>query len=243
MRHSTFIVTALPEELSPVRSRLREAASERIHGIRVWRGRLGSANVALACTGDGNRAAEAGTAAVLEGVQSEILIGAGVAGALTPGLAVGQIVYGERILDGSGALAGPEAAWAARARRAGAEPALLRTVDRILCQPEERAALARAAGTSTPAAVDLESASWARAAARSGVSFLALRAISDGAEEPLPGILARCQEPGGPIRRVCVLRGMVSRPGDVKDLLALRRRVREGSFRLAECLATILNYD
>ena len=237
------IVTALPEELAPLLARLRGRTAERSDDRRLWRGSLGSTPVLLACAGDGNESSLRGVRALLAGKRPRALLGAGVAGALTEDLAPGRVVFGERIFDSSGESAAADPEWLGRARAlSGAAGAAFFTSDRVACSPEERSALA-ARLPPGPAAVDLESASWARAAAEKGIPFLALRAISDGAGERLPGILSECQAPGGPVRRACVARRAILRPAALKSLLELRRRVRDASEALAGFVETLLQYD
>ena len=95
------------------------------------------------------------------------LFGAGVGGALTPGLAVGDLVVSARVLDPEGEAPPPsrrllEAVLAATGARAGT----LLTVERPVVSAAEKAELACATGA--PAVCDMESAAWARAAAAAG---------------------------------------------------------------------------
>ncbi|MGH9442492.1 MAG: hypothetical protein ACRD16_09470, partial [Thermoanaerobaculia bacterium] len=125
----------------------------------------------------------------------------------------------------------------------GATPAVLLTVGRIVCRPDERRALAARLPAGLPAAVDLETAFWSRAAAERGVPLLALRAISDAAREFLPPLLAECQEPGGPVRRASVAARMIFRPSAARQLLSLGRRVSAASESLARVVEALLQYD
>lgn len=238
------VVTALPEELAPLLARLSGRAAERRDGARLWRGRLGRRPVLLACTGDGNGNALRGARSLLAGGRPEALIGAGVAGALTPDLPPGTIVFGERVFDSAGEAPRAAPAWLDRAKsRPDATAAILFTADRVVGAADRRRELAARLPPGRPAAVDLESACWARTAEEREVPFLALRAISDGAGEDLPEILSACQIPGGPIRRGCVARRVLFRPATARKLLELRRRVRAGSELLARFVETLLQYD
>jgi nucleoside phosphorylase len=240
-RRPVAVVTALREELRPILDRTRDVESEWRDGLRVFRGRMGRAAVALACTGDGNRNAKRWAGVFVELVRPEALIGVGVGGSLTAGLAAGQVVFGDRIFDMTGEAPTPSPAWLQRAKAiSGSTFASLLTVDRVVCTPGERRALALGLPAGHPAAVDLESAFWARAAASRNVPWLVIRAISDEAHETLPGILAACQEPGGPVRRACVARRALFHPSAAIQLFSLRSRARAGGRRLAELLETLL---
>ena len=237
------IVTALPEELAPLLGRLRGRTEERRDGGRLWRGSLGSTPVLLACAGDGNESSLRGVRALLDGERPRALLGVGVAGALTEDLAPGRVVFGERIIDSSGESPAADPGWLGRARGlSGAAGAAFFTADRIVSSPEGRRALAARLPPGS-AAVDLESASWSRAAAEKGIPFLAIRAISDGAGERLPDILSECQKPGGPVLRACVARRALLRPATLRRLLQLRRRVRDASEALAAFVERLLQYD
>ena len=86
----------------------------------------------------------------------------------------------------------------------------------------------------------MESASWARACASAGVPYVILRAISDTADEDLPGYLAACMDAEGSIRRSAVARGAVFHPGAIPALLRMRRRVAECGRALGEAVAGLV---
>jgi hypothetical protein len=90
------------------------------------------------------------------------------------------------------------------------------------------------------AAVDLESAAYARAAVEAGVPWLCLRAISDTAEEALPALLNRCRDGGGAVQRGRVARGLLKEPGAVPALLSLRQRVRRCAGVLARAAQALI---
>jgi len=85
------ILTAIPEELAGIRRAVPQ-----------------SGKVVLGCTGDGPRRAAAGAATFLERHKPSALIGAGLAGALTPGLSVGELVASRRVRFEVGDVATPD---------------------------------------------------------------------------------------------------------------------------------------
>ena len=120
-------------------------------------------------------AARAGAAAVARGPQG--LLAVGFCGALDPALRVGDVVAAERVVDeltGEEFAADPALLAAAPGRRG-----VLVSARRIARTPGDRALL-------RGDAVDLESASLARAATAAGVPFLALRAVTDTTRHRLP---------------------------------------------------------
>ncbi len=215
-----LILTAIPEESSAIA------------------GRLSGGNAVVVATGDGPRNAARGAAEAIALHRPQVVFGAGVGGALTPGLSVGDIVASARILDAEGEAPPPsrkllETVHAATGIRAGT----LLTLDRPAVSAAEKAKLA--ASTGAPAVCDMESAAWARAAAAAGVPYLVLRAVSDTAEEDLPRYLARCMNAGGGISRAAVTLQALLHPTTIPDLLRMRRRVAACAEGLAELLATL----
>ncbi len=142
-----------------------------------WTGRIGDAAVTVVHTGMGLEAAASAAEALLVGVRPRWVISGGFAGALDPRLRLGDVVVAENFsspallarLD----LAAHRGQLVSRAR-----PAEL---------VEEKATLHRETGA---IAVDMETAAIAAACARAGVPLLAVRAISDPAQTPLPAPLA-----------------------------------------------------
>ena len=120
--------------------------------------------------------------------------------------------------------------------RAAAIPGIrggaLFSADRIVLAARERSELAARIGDD-PAAVDMESAGWARVASARGIPYVVVRAVSDTADEDLPAYLARCYDPERGIRRSRVLLHALAKPASVRRLLAMRRRVRECGERLS----------
>jgi adenosylhomocysteine nucleosidase len=226
------IATALPEEFEAVRV-------------------LESSSVRVVLTGDGPARASAALSTFEERSSPAspstpsvaALIGAGVCGALSPELSPGDILVSSRILDGAGDVPAASAELVARAVAAGATPATFVTVSRPLVSSNEKRTAAGQAGAGGPrgaAAVDMESAGWARAAASRGVPFVVLRAVADTFEESLPSFLADCVNAAGSIDRSRVARKAALEPWTLPRLLALRARVRESAALLGQFLSRFL---
>ncbi|HKC25516.1 MAG TPA: hypothetical protein VKF32_12280 [Thermoanaerobaculia bacterium] len=227
------IVAALPEELAPLRRRLRAPRRALAGGLEAVLGTLGGASVVTMMTGDGRRAAERGVETLLDAYEPEALIGIGVAGALTRDLSRGTLLAG-LVRDEDGVATAPDPVWLARAREAGARAGTLVTSREVLTSPARKSSLLATLGASGPAAVDMESIFWARAAASRGVPWVVVRAISDRCDEELPEFLSRCVSPGGGVDRARVARHALRNPRVVPDLLRLKKRVSECAERLAQ---------
>jgi nucleoside phosphorylase len=234
-----LIATALPEELGAL---LRRSRDVRRRGP-VFEGSLGGRPVRLACTGSGPRRAALGLDRLLAGGPFSVVVGAGVAGALTPQLAPGDVVVGRWVRDEDGEAPASDAAWRARALRLGARSAVAVTVDRIVTRPAERLALARDLPADSLASVDMESAAWTRAAERRRAPCLILRAISDGATEALPDYLAECLDAEGSLSRKRVAARALARPRSLPSLLRLRRQAHEAAEGLSRFLEDLLREE
>lgn len=232
------VVTAMKEEFEAVLSRAREA---RFRGTFV-EARIGTSDVALCLTGDG--ADNAGRAAdmLCEAVRPTALLGAGVAGALSPGLAVGDVLVSRRIRDSHGDVAPPDARLLAQAlENTGARAGTFLTVGRPVVLASLKKALLQTLEDGGPAAADMESSAWARAAASRGIPYLVARAISDRAEEDLPEYLGHCVGSDGAIRRSSVVLRALAQPATIPALLRMRGRVLACAEKLAVFLEDFLS--
>jgi adenosylhomocysteine nucleosidase len=232
------VVTAFREEFGAILSRARGARSEDAY----VRARIGAAEVALSMTGDGAKNAGRSVASLCEKVRPAALLGVGVAGALSPDLSVGDLLVSRRIRDSAGDAPPPDAALAARALSiAGTAAGTLVTLERPEVFASGKAALGKAQNSAGPAAADMESAAWARAAAAHGVTFLIVRAISDRASEDLPEYISRCVGRDGGIHRPSVVFRALARPATIPALLRMRARVHACAESLADFLEAFLS--
>lgn len=236
-----LIVTALPEELEAVLDRAKPLRRIAAGSRPIWEGMLGGHPVVLARTGVGERNAREGMTELTTRLAPARWIGAGLAGALSPEPEPGELVIASTVADGAGyVMPPPDSGWAERALACApaARSARFFSTTRIAGKAAEKAALRALHGGGAVAAVDMESAAWARAAAAAGSSapYLLVRVISDAASEELPEIVASAVAADGGIDRGRVVRRALLRPGAVGKLLALRRRAQLCARRLAEFL-------
>ena len=218
-----LIVTALPEELAAF-------ADKRL-----------PPGVVVAATGDGPRRAKHGLAALCARHRPSLVIGAGVAGGLTADLGTGDLLVAHRVLDSDGEVTPwPDAARVVyAAAKPGARQGTLLSVEKPLVTAADKAAAAASAGP-PPAAVDMESAAWARAAAAQGVPYLIVRIVTDTAEEELPGYLSRCMDSEGGIRRSSVALSALAHPRSIPTLRRIRRTVLDCAERLASFVTALV---
>jgi adenosylhomocysteine nucleosidase len=241
-RSVTAVVAALPEELSPLRSRLSGIERTRVGSFVVETGRLAGRRLALSTTGDGAGNARVGVAALLSISGANALIVVGVSGALTSALRTAALVVASRVTDETGrSFAADERQVAAVARATGARAAVVVSSGRIADSPAEKQRLAVRAGTDEAVAVvDLESATYVAAATEAGIPWLVLRAISDTVDEALPELLNQSRDGGGAVQRGQVLFRLLRQPQALPFLLALRSRVGRCAEVLAGAVAAAL---
>lgn len=89
-------------------------------------------------------------------------------------------------------------------------------------------------------AVDMESYWVAEACRRTGLGFLVLRAVSDPAQRALPASAARAMGPEGALQIGKLLGELLSRPGDLPDLVRLGLDSRKASAALGRAAALLL---
>lgn len=179
----------------------------------------------ILCCGARPEVARAGLrAAVAEGATAVLSFGVG--GALARIAQPGQIVLADAVVLPDGSRRPCDPAWhEALAQRLASLPVHLHRGAIAgsagpVCTPEAKQALHRASGA---LAVDMESQVAAEAAAAAHLPFLALRAISDGADQTVPAFAMGGVDADGNTRLLPVLAGLLRRPGALPDLLRLGR--------------------
>lgn len=149
------------------------------------------------------------------------IISVGVSGGLDPALKSGDLIIGETIIADDGPVYGADACLLRAIREempAGAKFASLFGADEIIESAAKKSALFRNHGC---AAVDMESHGAARAAARAGAPFLAIRAIADPADRALPPAALNAVAPDGSTRVMPTLAAALRDPRQFPALMKL----------------------
>jgi hypothetical protein len=157
---------------------------------------------------------------LLEGRTPQVMILAGLAGALDPALGVGDLVVDQPPFLPALPISGV---------RNGA----ICSSDQLVATPDDKRRLHQDTGC---LAVEMEGRSVSAFAARLGVPLLHLRVISDGADETLdPRFLTLVDADGRPhIRRALAL--IVRHPGALSALLRLQRSTATALDRLSNAM-------
>lgn len=178
-------------------------------------------------SGVGRTRAERAVEEVLRAGTPALVITAGFAGALRPGLNVGAVVYD---VDPGHPL---EAFLAA----AGAQPARFHCAEHMLITAREKAAYHRQSGAD---AVEMESG-WIRARCRqAGVASATVRAISDTAEEDLPLDFNRLTNAEQQLSPLKLAGALLRRPAVIPALQRLQRQTAHARRALARVLRQAL---
>ena len=196
------IIAALDEEVRLLNEALQEAQTVRVGGLETRVGRLGDQEVAILRCGVGKVGAAAAAQAILSAFDPAAVINTGCAGALAPGLGVGDVV-----------LAAETAEWDLDTTALGDPRGYITGMDRIRMEADAalRACLRRSipSGTkvveglivsgdafiSTPAqrqlildafpdalCAEMEGAAVGHVCAANGVPFCVIRTMSDTAD-------------------------------------------------------------
>ena len=153
------------------------------------------------------------------------LMSFGVAGALDPALAPGDLIIPTRIIGPDGETVVTDAAWAARLtglveRRCRVINADLAGSDGTVATAAAKHEMFRATGA---VAVDMESLAVAQAARDRGIMFCAVRAIADPAQREIPGWVPGAISTKGKTRPMSVLSALFGRSGQIGNLAQLAR--------------------
>lgn len=243
LERPVLVLTALPAEARALCR--RHSLSRRFGAPARWRGRVNGRPVDVVATGTGARRARQAIEGTLAAQAPAVVLGIGVAGALSPGFEIGDLLVAERLVAPGGeprVVTVTRSPWLERALALrGARAGTLVTSKRIASTARAKAELAARIAGGAPAAVDMESHAWSVAAAAAGVPFVAVRAVSDLASEDLPFDLNRALRSDGSISVARVAAAAVLRPATWNGLKDLRDRVRKCSRALEQAVASMLD--
>lgn len=160
----------------------------------------------------------------ITGDSADIVMMAGLAGALSPDLAAGDLVIDD---------------WAeGTVVPANVRRGTIHSSDRIVSSPAEKSALRE---QTQAIAVDMENAvvrDWAR---RIGAQFLAIRAISDRADQSLDPAFMHLVDPWGRPKPLALIRTLFRRPSLIPQVLRLGGDSKRAARRLGQAVREIVD--
>lgn len=246
------LIAAMPDEIRPLLRQAGPFEKEKLAGFALYRFTIGGHRVILIESGMGPERAATATALLIDRAAPAMLVNFGFGGAVTTDLRVGDVVVAERILLHRGRLFSeqPGLARELAERVAGTvgkgdgERGYHTLCGTFITAAEilQKRVLAGLlpTGTSHPV-VEMESAAVARIAAREGVPLVALRAISDGAEEELGFAIDEFTDQEMRIRAGKVLLTIAKKPWIILQLVRLARNARLAGQNLALAVRDAVN--
>lgn len=192
------IIGAMDEETRQIRENMTDARADDLHGVKVVQGRFEGLDTAL-CSGGVGKVNSAATAQLLVDLCGcDIMINTGIAGNTDARLGVGDVAVGERLVyhDADMTIAShsfpytdhfssdPElvslALECCREQGVRCVAGTIATGDLFVCDSAVKSDIIARTGC---CCVEMEGCAVANVAARCGVPFLALRVMSDCADE------------------------------------------------------------
>ena len=169
--------------------------------------------------------------AQLTDIRAAGLVSIGTAGGLIDALPAGSIMLPQQILHENRNPVQVDRGWHGRVTAALAESfavdtGSLITVERVVREPGAKRSLHTTTGA---AAVDMESADLAAAAARAQIPFITLRVVLDTCEDALPPIVTVALDRAGNTQPMRLLAGLLHHPGSLPGLLRIMTRLRIAS--------------
>ena len=245
------LVAAMPEEIHPLLRRVGEFRRENVSGFILFRFTIGDRNVSLIESGIGAARAAQATGILIDTVSPGIILNFGFAGAVLAGPAVGDIVVADRLLFFNERLF---------TEQQGPPPGLSEKLTAMLGKGRTGSDFRIHRGTfintgeivakrwlagflpdgTTNPVLEMETAAVARIAARAKVPLVAVRAISDAADEELGFSIGEFTDREMNIRAWKVLRTLAGKPRIIPQLFRLARNSKLAGENLAVAVMALL---
>jgi adenosylhomocysteine nucleosidase len=244
------LIAAMPQEIAPFLHRLGRPEPYRLGILTAYRFHLFDLDCVLVRSGVGLQRAITASRALIQAVRPELLVSFGVAGAFLPGLRVGDVVAVERasLLEDAAAIETylPLAQMSPLAQQAvsdALQPLHARFYPgAILTTRGSQVVPPLPAGVLYPV-LDMETAGIAQVAAAEGaVPLLALRAVSDSVDQPLPFDLAGLYDEQQNLRVRRIVAVMIRNPGKLAQSIRVSQNVNRASRNLAVALFEALKH-
>jgi adenosylhomocysteine nucleosidase len=236
---------AFGREVNALKRRLKACTALQSHGLHGFSGKIGAIELAAVATGIGPlRAREAARRAFEKLPRPERVISTGVAGALSKGLAVGDLVVVERFVfaessGGNRIVTLPcshlgDAERALRLAGMGFATGAMLTSHRALATGEEK----RRAKTETGAiAVDMESAAIAAEALARDLPFVCIRSVLDTVDEEI--FAADLADEHGRVQPRRAAQFLVRNPAAIFRIPRMMRNLARASKSLADAIEAL----
>lgn len=233
-------VAAMPQEIAPLLRRVRRFRKEKVAGFTLYRFDCGSAGVALIESGMGPEHAARATATLIRSASPRVILNFGFCGGVLPGLAVGDLVLAERVF----ALTGGRLSEPAFPPLPLTSSILESCHQGGLCSRRgsfitatgvvnKRALAQTLEGSINEPVLEMESAAVFGEAGKAGIEAVALRGVSDPAEEELGFDIAEICDSELDLSPWRLMLTLVKRPSLVPQLIRLARNSKVAGANLA----------
>jgi adenosylhomocysteine nucleosidase len=220
-----LVTFALENECAPWRA-ARQFREEGFGPERTLVADVAGVQLNVVLTGVGRKRAGAACAQILKQWNDlDVCISAGLAGALAPRYRIGQVVVSRTVTSATSTFEGPgclqcDADLLRLAVDSGAEP-----VERFYTAPSVAGTVAEKRALSAKAEiVEMESFDIIAEAQRRGLRAIAIRAVSDGADQDLPLDMNRVFNVDGAVDVAGVLRQVARRPASLPGVMRIARQ-------------------
>ncbi|MBU5615121.1 phosphorylase family protein [Geomonas azotofigens] len=237
---SLGVVAAMPQEIAPVLARIKGYARGNIDGRNLYRFPVNGSLVNLIESGMGPAQGAAATRALIRHAQPDAILHFGFGGAVLPGLEVGELVLADRVFrldqDGLSELPPPDSALAALLQDSCARVGVqLRRGGFITASGiRNKGEMASLLGGSTPLPLlEMETAAVLEQAQAAGVPLVAIRGVSDAADEELGFTIEEFCDASLNLVPWRVAWTMTKRPWLIPQLIRLSGNCRRAGKRLA----------
>ncbi len=245
---SIGLVVAMPEEVRSIVRRLGTYRKEQAGRFPVYLFRLDGRHVTLIQSGMGTEKAAAATEELIAFAKPGVLISAGLGGGVRQGLAIGDVVIaGQSLALSEGVISDAGALENGRYLRAMQESFSHRpfriadgttiTSGRIVPKGTARQLIAKEVMNPV---LDMETCAVAQTACRNGIPLVAVRAISDAAEEELLFSLDEITDRDLKVRIGKVLIAIAKKPRILPQLLRLAKNAKLAGNNLALVLEKLV---
>lgn len=238
------LICAVPQESGPIIRRLPRKTELRIKGLRTWQFTSNGHRVTLLESGMGGAKARAAAAILIAEIKPDLIISIGFCGAITSGLAVGDLVVAEQLhlLTSSG-----------RNQKTSLQadcPALPNVIPPGGCRhgtfitTETAVTKESLQPFLTPEmpwpVLEMETAFIARVCQASGIRFAAIRSVSDNANEEPYHLFRAITVNQFDITAGSIISALLRQPGLIPQLFHLGRNAARAGRTLASQLQWIL---
>lgn len=216
------IICAIPQESRPILSRLHNPVKGRLHNMPVWTSQSPELQVFLAQSGIGTARAAAAARELISFAAPDLVISTGFCGALKPGLQRGDLVVAEKLFTCSTALRPFEVTLDRRfwelIGESGFQPGTFITTEKM--EAKSRIAPLVDAGCRNPV-LEMESSAVASVCKSCDTPFVAIRAVSDTADQDPQPICARLFNAEMKISVIQTVKALLATPQMTRQLLQL----------------------